>query len=230
MLIADVCFNQQSAINNQQFQFNSTIRAMQNSVGLPGTLLTHTIAGARLEGAIRAASVAFFVALTATAAQVSIPLPFTPVPLTLQPMVVLLGGTVLGARLGMSAQILYLLLGIVGLPVFAASPVLPQGALRLLGPTGGYLMSYPFAAFVAGWFAERGLDRRYLTSLLAMACGLAVIFFGGVMWLAFFARPAVGLDAALRTGLYPFVPVDIFKLLVAAAVTPGLWKLLGSNR
>jgi len=84
---------------------------MQNSVGLPGTLLTHTVAGARMEGAIRAASVALLAALTAAAAQISIPLPFTPVPLTLQPMVVLLGGAVLGPRLGMSAQILYLLLG-----------------------------------------------------------------------------------------------------------------------
>ena len=203
---------------------------MQNSVGLPGTLLTHTIAGVRMEGAIRAASVALFVALTATAAQVSIPLPFTPVPLTLQPMVVLLGGAALGARLGLSAQILYLLLGIAGLPVFAASATLPQGALRLIGPTGGYLMSYPFAAFVAGWLAERGLDRRYLTSLAAMTCGLAVIFFGGVTWLAFFTRPAVGLAAALRAGLYPFLPLDIFKLQVASAVTPWLWTLLGSNR
>ena len=203
---------------------------MQNSVGHPGTLLSNTVAGVRMERAIRAASVALFVALTAAAAQVSIPLPFTPVPLTLQPMVVLLGGAVLGARLGMSAQILYLLLGIAGLPVFAASPVLPQGALRLLGPTGGYLMSYPVAAFVAGFLAERGLDRRYLTSLLAMTCGLAIIFTCGVMWLAFFARPAVGLAAALRTGLYPFVLVDAAKLLVASSVTPGLWRLLAVNR
>ena len=200
---------------------------MQNSVGLPGTLLTNAVAGVRMEGAIRAASVALFVALTAAAAQVSIPLPFTPVPLTLQPMVVLLGGAVLGARLGMSAQALYLLLGIAGLPVFAASPVLPQGALRLIGPTGGYLMSYPFAAFVAGSLAERGLDRRYLTSLFAMACGLVVIFTCGVMWLAFFARPTAGLEAALRTGLYPFIPMDIFKLLIAAGITPAFWKLLG---
>jgi biotin transport system substrate-specific component len=202
---------------------------MQNSVGLPGTLLTHALAGVRMERAIRAASVALLVALTATAAQVSIPLPFTPVPLTLQPMVVLVGGAVLGARLGMTAQILYLLLGIAGLPVFAASPVLPQGALRLIGPTGGYLMSYPFAAFVAGFLAERGLDRRYLTSLCAMACGLAVIFFGGVMWLAFFARPAVGLAAALRVGLYPFVPLDVFKLVAAAWITPGLWRGLNHS-
>jgi len=179
-----------------------------------------------MEGAIRAASVALFAALTAAAAQISIPLPFTPVPLTLQPMVVLLGGAVLGARLGMFAQVLYLFLGIAGLPVFAASPLLPQGALRLIGPTGGYLMSYPFAAFLAGWLAERGLDRRYVTSLFAMACGLAVIFVGGVMWLAIFARGAVGLDAALRAGLYPFLPLDIFKLLIAAGITPALWRAI----
>jgi biotin transport system substrate-specific component len=202
-------------------------RPMQNSVDMRGTLLANALAGARMGSAIRFASVVLFTVLTAAAAQVSIALPFTPVPLTLQPMVVLLGGAVLGARLGMSAQILYLLAGIAGLPVFAASPVLPQGVFRLLGPTGGYLMSYPFAAFVAGWLAERGLDRRYLTSIVAMAGGLGLIFTGGVLWLAFFARPAVGFDSALRTGLYPFLLVDLFKLLVAAAVMPGLWRVVG---
>jgi biotin transport system substrate-specific component len=203
---------------------------MENSEAVPGTLLTNALSGVRMAGAIRVASVAFFVALTAAAAQVSIPLPFTPVPLTLQPMVVLLGGAVLGARLGMTAQVLYLAAGIAGLPVFAASPVLPQGVLRLLGPTGGYLMSYPIAALIAGSLAERGLDRRYLTSLIAMMSGLAVIFSAGVIWLAFFARPSVGVTAALRTGLYPFVVLDLMKLLLAAGITPGLWKLLGSNR
>ncbi len=92
----------------------------------------------------------FVTALTAAAAQVSIPLPFTPVPFTLQPMIVLLGGAALGARLGMASQVLYLLAGLAGLPVFAASTVLPPGMGRLLGPTGGYLLSYPIAAFVAG--------------------------------------------------------------------------------
>ena len=200
---------------------------MQNSLEMRGTLLTSALAGARMSLPIRAASVALFTVLTAAAAQVSIPLPFTPVPLTLQPMVVLLGGAVLGARLGMLTQVLYLLAGIAGLPVFAASPALPQGALRLIGPTGGYLMSYPFAAYVTGWLAERGLDRRYITSVIAMACGLAVIFACGVFWLAWFARTAVGVETALRTGLYPFVPVDVFKLLLAAAVMPALWRLLG---
>ena len=179
---------------------------------------------------IRVASVVLVAAMTAAAAQVSIPLPFTPVPFTLQPMVVLLGGAALGSRLGMCAQVLYLLAGIAGLPVFAASAVLPQGALRLLGPTGGYLMSYPFAAFLTGLLAERGLDRRYLTSVLAMAAGLAVVFTCGVVWLAWFARPAAAtLDQALRTGLYPFIPADVIKIFIAAAVMPALWKLTGKR-
>ncbi len=121
--------------------------------------------GGRLACALRAASVVFIAVLTAAAAQVSVSLPFTPVPLTLQPMVVLLGGAVLGSRLGFASQVAYLAAGIVGLPVFAASPLLPPGAARLLGPTGGFLMSYPVAAFVAGWLAQRGFDRHYLTSV-----------------------------------------------------------------
>src|SRR2546429_7266798 len=108
-----------------------------------------------LRWAERLGAVAFVTVLTAIAAQVSVPLPFTPVPFTMQPMVVLLGGAALGARLGAASQLLYLGLGIAGLPVFAAA-ALPPGAARLLGPTGGYLMSYPLAAFVAGRLAERG--------------------------------------------------------------------------
>ena len=125
----------------------------------------------------------FVTALTAAAAQVSVPLPFTAVPFTLQPMVVLIGGAALGSRLGFSSQVLYILAGVAGLPVFAASPILPQGAARLIGPTGGYLLAFPVAAFVAGALAERGFDRRYLTSVFAMAVGLAVIFVFGVTWL-----------------------------------------------
>ena len=197
----------------------------------PSTLVSTLTAGASLDRAIKLAAVLFITALTAAAAQVSVPLPFTPVPFTLQPMVVLLGGAALGARLGMASQVLYLLIGAAGFPVFATSPVLPQGLLRLLGPTGGYLMSYPFAAFVAGALAERGFDRRYLTSVAAMAAGLAVIFAGGVAWLAWFARPAhAGLDAALRTGLYPFLPADLVKICLAAAVMPAVWWLVGNSR
>jgi len=195
-----------------------------------GTFFSAVTTHADMTGAIQAAAVVLVAGLTAAAAQVSIPLPFTPVPFTLQPMVVLLGGAVLGARLGMASQVLYLLAGLAGLPVFAASPVLPQGALRLLGPTGGYLLSYPVAAFIAGWLAERGFDRRYLTSVVAMGAGLAIVFACGVGWLAFFSSPAAGLDVALRTGFYPFVPADLFKIFLAAGVMPGLWKLIGTRR
>jgi biotin transport system substrate-specific component len=153
-------------------------------------------------------------------------LPFTPVPFTLQPMIVLVGGAALGGRLGMASQVIYLLAGIAGLPVFAASPVLPQGVLRLLGPTGGFLMAYPLAAFLTGWLAERGFDRRYLTSVVAMAAGLTLIFAGGVTWFAYFASPApVGFSTALQLGLYPFLGVDILKILLAATVLPAVWTL-----
>ncbi len=206
---------------------------MNRDVRVVSPSTTHTLVAAMaghaaspaLAHAVRAASVLFVTALTAAAAQVSVPLPFTPVPLTFQPMVVLLGGLALGARLGLTSQVLYLALGIAGLPVFAASPILPPGAARVLGPTGGYLMAYPFAALVVGWLAARGFDRRYLTSVAAMAAGLAVVFAGGVAWLA--AATGVGLTVALQAGLYPFVTMDVVKLFIAAGIAPGLWRLVG---
>jgi biotin transport system substrate-specific component len=192
------------------------------------TLLGVLVRGADFTIGLKVAAVLFVSALTAAAAQVSVPLPFTPVPLTLQPMVVLLGGAVLGSRLGFASQVLYLLAGIAGLPVFAASATLPQGPLRVLGPTGGYLMSYPFAAFLTGWLAERGFDRRYFTSVAAMLAGLVVIFTVGVSWLAWFAQPVpAGFAAALATGLYPFFPVDLVKICIASAIMPAAWSLLG---
>jgi biotin transport system substrate-specific component len=177
-----------------------------------------------LQAAERMGAVVFVTILTAAAAQVSVPLPFTPVPFTFQPMVVLIGAAALGARLGATSQMLYLALGLAGLPVFAASPELSQSGARLLGPTGGYLMSYPLAALVAGAMAEHGFDRRYVTAVLAMGCGLAVIFAGGVFWLAAFVQ-ARGLAAALAAGFYPFILADVGKLLVAAGVMPSLWWL-----
>src|SRR6188768_1701136 len=167
-------------------------------------------------------SVGFVTVLTAAAAQLSFPLPFTPVPFTIQPMIVLIGAAALGSRLGALAQIFYLMLGVAGVPVFAFSPELPQGMARLLGPTGGYLMAYPIAAFVTGLLAERGLDRRYFTSILAMSVGLSVIFAGGVLWIARLS----GVDTALATGLYPFVVVDVIKVVAAGLVLPTAWKFL----
>src|SRR5687767_4506978 len=179
-------------------------------------------ASANLWTGVQVLSVLFVVVLTAAAAQLSFPLPFTPVPFTIQPMIVLVGAAALGARLGALSQIIYLTLGLAGLPVFAFSPELPQGFARLLGPTGGYLMAYPIAAFATGLLAERGFDRRYLTSILAMAVGLSIIFAGGVGWIARFA----GLEVALATGLYPFIVVDVIKVVVAGLVMPTAWKFL----
>jgi len=163
----------------------TTIRAGESTPGA-ATIITTLAARVESGAALRAAAVLFVAVLTAAAAQISVPLPFTPVPLTLQPLIVLLGGAALGSRLGLTSQVLYLAAGIAGLPVFAASPALPQGLARLVGPTGGYLMSYPIAAFVAGLLAERGFDRRYLTSVAAMAAGLLIVFAGGVSWLSLY--------------------------------------------
>lgn len=208
--------------------------ASPSSTTLLGTLASRQATQETSRG-IRIASVLFITALTAASAQVSIPLPFTSVPLTLQPMVVLLGGFVLGARLGAVSQVLYLAAGIAGLPVFAASPLLPPGVLRLLGPTGGYLMSYPLAAFVTGYLAERGFDRRYLTSVVALLAGLLVVYACGVTWLGVFARTAdgsaaPGIAAAFTAGIVPFVVPDLIKLLAGAGLLPALWRLVGSTR
>jgi biotin transport system substrate-specific component len=204
---------------------------------MTSSTLLNTIAARRdasMTLGIRIASVLFITALTAAAAQISVPLPFSIVPFTFQPMIVLLGGLALGSRLGATSQVLYLAAGIAGLPVFAASATLPPDALRLIGPTGGYLMAYPFAAFLVGYLAERGFDRRYVTSVLAMLAGLAVVYTCGALWLGLFARTATGsaatgLPVAIATGVAPFVLADIVKLLFAAAVVPGLWRLVGRH-
>jgi biotin transport system substrate-specific component len=197
----------------------------------PSTFLALAVPDDRLLGlAIRAAAVLFVTVLTAAASQVSVPVWFSPVPFTLQPVVVLLGGALLGPWLGAASQLLYLAAGLAGMPVFAASAVLPQGPARLLGPTGGYLMSYPLAAFVSGWLAARGFDRRYVTSVASMLAGLAVVFTSGVLWLAPFMPAGHRLDAALAAGAYPFVLADIAKICLAAAVLPGLWRVTGLDR
>jgi biotin transport system substrate-specific component len=192
------------------------------------TLLDHVSVAAATSAArtsLRLASMLFLTALTAAAAPLSVHLPFTPVPFTLQPMIVLVGSAALGPRLAATSQVLYLLLGVAGFPVFAASPILPQGAGRLLGPTGGFLMAYPVAAAVTGLLAERGFDRRYLTSIVAMLAGLAMLFAGGVLWLAYApGAGTTGLRMALAAGFYPFVLPDMLKVAVAALILPGVWR------
>ena len=190
-----------------------------------GSLLEVSVSQSTLAPAIKLAAVMLAVAVTAAAAQVSVPLPFTPVPLVLTPLAVLVTSAALGSRLGMAAQAAYLLAGMIGLPVFAPSVQLPPGPLRLLGPTGGYLMAYPLAAFVTGYLAERGWDRRYWSSLAAMLLGLAVIFAGGVSWLALTVTPSM--SAAVTVGLRWFILLDVLKLVAGAMILPQAWKLLG---
>lgn len=188
-----------------------------------GSILESRVAALEPAPLLRAAAVALAVLLTAGAAQFTMPLPFTAVPFTFGPMAVLLTGAALGSRLGFAAQALYLAAGAVGLSVFTPSATLPPGALRLLGPTGGYLIAYPVAAFVTGLLAERGWDRRYVTSLAAMLVGLAIILFGGVIWLA--AVYARSLPAAVAQGFAPFILADLVKCAAAAAILPQAWRL-----
>jgi biotin transport system substrate-specific component len=193
-----------------------SVRAVQPS------LLSHVAAKSPAATLVRVAAVLFAAALVATAAQFTVPLPFTSVPFTLQPIAVLLTAAALGSRLGPAAQVAYLAAGIVGLPVWSASPLLPPGPARLLGPTGGYLMAYPLAAFVTGWLAERSWDRRYVTAALAMVAGLVVIYAGGVSWFAI--SQSVGVGAAIAAAFVPFFLLDLAKIAVGAAVLPRLWQ------
>lgn len=154
----------------------------------------------------RALAVVAFAAATAVGAKLAVPLPGTPVPFTLQPLFVLLAGALLGSRLGAASQLLYLAAGVAGLPVFAAG----GGAAYLLGPTGGYLMAYPLAAFLAGTY--RG--RRVAPLLGALLAGLGAIYAGGLGWLAL----AGTASWAVAAGLAPFVLADLVKVLIALLV------------
>jgi biotin transport system substrate-specific component len=174
---------------------------------------------------IRLAVVVLAVVLTAAAAQFTTPVPFTVVPFTLTPLAVLLTGAALGSRLGAVSQALYVAAGALGLAVFAPSATLPPGWLRVMGPTGGYLMAYPLAAFVTGLLAERGWDRRYASSLAAMLIGLGIIYVGGLSWLMVAYAPS--LTAAVAAGLAPFLVLDLLKAAAAAWILPRTWRLLG---
>ncbi len=165
-----------------------------------------------------------FSLVTALSAQIAVPLPFSPVPLTGQTFSVLLTGALLGPRLGALAMLLYLMEGASGLPFFAGGAF---GAARLLGPTGGYLIAYPLAAAAVGWLTTRGWDRRPLTMLAAMLLGSAIIFALGAAWLAHFVG---GASHALTLGVLPFLPGDAVKALLAAGLLPLGWKWIGRHQ
>ncbi len=166
--------------------------------------------------------------LLALCAHIVIPLPWTPVPITGQTFGVLLVGVLLGARRGGLALVLYLLEGAAGLPVF--QPLGLVGPARFLGPTAGYLISYPFAAFVTGWMAERGTQiaepRTEQSRLSATApigglvSGEAIIFAGGCAWLAI--GLGLGWKLALQQGALPFVAGEVVKIVVIIAAVGGM--------
>ncbi|HZQ92142.1 MAG TPA: biotin transporter BioY [Terriglobales bacterium] len=176
-------------------------------------------------------SASLFVALCA---RLTLPLPFTPVPLTLQNFGVLLVGMMLGARRGFAALVLYLAEGTLGMPVF--NPTGPGGLAQLLGPTGGYLIAYPLVAAIAGFFADRG--RKWLTPSLAPAffaelclgavLAEALLFAAGVGWLVLISRQPL-LNVA-RLALYPFLFAEVIKIMAAAGLVsrPGVARLLRS--
>lgn len=158
-------------------------------------------------------SASLFVALCA---RVTLPLPFTPVPLTLQNLGVLLVGMLLGSRRGAAALALYLAEGAIGLPVF--NPAGPGGIAQMLGATGGYLIAYPLVAFVAGWIVERG-EKTFTRAAIAGIVAELVLFSGGLSWLAVLTH---SFSLAVRYGFYWFVFAEVIKVLLAAGVSTQL--------
>jgi len=182
-------------------------------------LACFTAEGAWLSRGLLVVSVSFLVALSA---QWAIPLPFTPVPITAQTAVVLLGGMVLGRRLGALAMLLYLGEGALGWPVFAGGR---GGLAHLAGPTGGYLLGFVLAAYVTGAFAERGWDRRWTTTVGAMVIGHVAIYLTGLLGLLRFVPP----ERALMLGVWPFLPGDLLKILLTAGLLPLVRRVLGHS-
>lgn len=171
------------------------------------------------------ALVVAFAALTAVLAQLRIPLPGTPVPVTGQTLGALLAGGALGMRLGGLSQALYLLLGLVGLPVYADAA---SGWDVVQGATGGYLVGFVLAAALVGWLIERGEDRHLVTSATAMLAGTAAIYLVGVPWLAWALDvPVVSAEGgdAVSLGLVPFVVGDLAKVALAGALFPAARRL-----
>ena len=174
---------------------------------------------APLDSTRSAGLVIVFSLLIAAAAQFSIQI--GPIPITGQSFAVLLTGALLGPRLGAAAVIAYLIEGAAGMPFFAGGG---SGITRFFGPTGGYLLAFPAAAFVTGAFAEYGWDKNYLSALAAMAIGSLVILFGGWVW--FSVTTTTPPDGAFMIAVWPFLPGDVIKIALAAAVLPTGWALL----
>ena len=191
-----------------------------SSQSVTRTLPSYSHALARNFAVVAGASL--FVALCA---HITLPLPFTPVPLTLQNFAVLLVGLVLGSRRGFAALGLYLAEGAMGLPFF--NPAGPGGIAQLLGPTGGYLIAYPVVAFLAGWLWERS-QRGFARALLASLAAEIVLFAGGVSWLMFIAHVPFAQAAAF--GLYPFLFAEVIKVMAASGAACRFRRSYQVNR
>jgi len=183
---------------------------------IPNTLLTRIVRG---RAALDVLLVVVASAIIAIAAQIAIPIPGTVVPLTMQPLAVLLVGITLGSTRGAAAAALYLLEGFSGMPVFAQGH---GGAIWLAGPTAGYLFSYPFAAFVAGWFSERGWGSTIVRAVAGMLVALGIIYLGGWSWLSAF----IGAKNSWLGGVRPFILADIVKVAAGASLLPQLQRML----
>jgi len=170
-----------------------------------------------LEWARQAAIVIGASLFVALCARITLPLPFTPVPLTLQNFGVLLVGLMLGSRRGFAVLALYLAEGAVGMPVF--NPTGPGGLAQLLAPTGGFLLAYPLVAGLAGWIMERG-EKTFARAAAAGVSAEVVLFAGGISWLAVLTH---SFAQAVRFGLYWFVFAEVIKVMLAAAIAKG-WQ------
>lgn len=201
-------------------------------VTAPGTTLMDYVLPARGSRALHllrnAALIVGFSLFVALCSHISIPLPFKPVPITLQTLAVLLTGAALGSKRGGLALLLYLVEGASGLPVFAPVAGSPGGYLALFSFTGGYLWAFPVAAFVVGFLCERGLDRSLLTSALAMLPGSLIIYLLGALQLGLVLHLSV--TQAIAFGITPFLIGDLLKLIVAALLLPTAWALVRRTR
>ena len=159
--------------------------------------------------------------LVAGAAQISFSLPFTPVPITGQTFAVLLVGASLGTIRGFASLFLYLWLGVAGAPIYSDHA---HGWSVVTSASGGYLVGFVLAAALTGFLAERRWDRTLSSSIGAMLTGSVVIYLVGLPWLAVVLD--TNLEKTLEYGLYPFVPGDLFKLYLAAALLPGAWRVV----
>lgn len=168
-----------------------------------------------------------FALLTAGAAQVAIPLPFTPVPITGQTFAVLLAGAALGSWAGAGSQLLYVAMGGLGLPFFAEGA---SGWTAVTGATGGYLVGFAVAAWVVGRLAERHQDRSIVPAIGSFFVGNAIIYAFGVAWLWYSVDAFTTLGAALEAGFTPFVVGDVIKIALAGLLLPAAWKLVGRVR